>query len=505
MATNALADAMAWAEQTFAKVDLGDPRRRRRLLQVAGAMAADPQASLPQQMGGEWSALKALYRLLRADGVSHEAIMEGVCQQTRQQMQQEVEDGVVLLVHDDTELDYGYQSAIAGLGPIGNGSHRGFFVHSVLAMVPTEDSERILGLLHQEPWVRQPAPRHKDGGKQSSRERRERPRESEVWTRAVEQIGRAEGAAVWIHVGDRYADMFAFLQRCQQTGTFFVVRAAHNRRVLPEGQEAEPQLDHLLDRARSWAAQAAGSIEVPNEHERRARSAQVLLSWGRMQLPAPDNGPEAGRDPLSLWVLRVWEPQPPDKEVAQRQYVPSGKHGSKRKREVESEQVEALEWILLSALPVDKEQQAWQVIAYYRSRWPVEDFHRGLKTGCRIEQRHLQEQRSLQNLLAVVSPIAVRLLQLRNLSREEPEEPALACVEPEEAQVIATQLGVEVEQLSLKQFVRRVAQLGGFLGRASDGAPGWQTLWNGWLRLRWFVAGMHFAASSRSDPSSRSP
>ena len=505
MAANSLVDAMSWAEQSFAEVALGDPRRQRRLVQVAAAMASDPEGSLPHQMGAQWAALKGLYRLLRADGVSHKAIIGAVSQQTRQQIQQEAKESVVLLVHDDTELDYGYQSAIRGLGPIGNGSHRGFFVHSVLAMVPTGESEHILGLVHQEPWVRQAAPRHPDGGKQSTRERRERPRESEVWTRAVEQVGRAPGAAAWIQVGDRYADMFAFLQRCRELGTSFVVRAAQNRRVLVEGQEGEPLLDHLLDRARSWSAQAAGSIEVPSEHERRARTAQVLLSWGRMQLPAPNTGPEAGSDPVSLWVLRVWEPQPPDKAVGQREYVPSGKHGSNGKQPVESEQVQALEWILLSALPVDYEPQAWLVIAYYRSRWPIEDFHRGLKTGCRIEQRHLQEQRSLENLLAVVSPIAVRLLQVRNLSREEPEQPALVGVEPEEAQVIATQLGVEVEQLSLKQFVRRLAQLGGFLGRRSDGDPGWQTLWNGWLRLRWFVAGMQFAAPTRPDLSARSP
>ena len=111
----------------------------------------------------------------------------------------------------------------------------------------------------------------------------------------------------------------------------------------------------------------------------------------------------------------------------------------------------------------------------------------------------------MENLLAVVSPIAVRLLQLRNLCREEPEQPALAWVEPEEAQVIASQQDVAVEQLTMAQFVFRVAQLGGFLRRDSDGPPEWQTLWEGWPRLRWFVAGMRFAADARPATSARSP
>ena len=221
-----LTDPLAWAQETFGAAELGDPRRTRRLVRVAAQMAADPQGSLPREMGGDWAALKATYRLVRADGVSHEAISRPVWQQTRQQV--EHEPGVVLVVHDDTEVDYGYRPATSGLGPIGNGTHRGFFVHTVLAVVPRGGSERVLGLLHQEAWVRQPAPRQADGRKESSRQRRERPRESEVWTRAVEQVGSPAEGKVWIHVADRYADMFAFLQRSREMGTFFLVRAAQN-------------------------------------------------------------------------------------------------------------------------------------------------------------------------------------------------------------------------------------------------------------------------------------
>jgi hypothetical protein len=165
------------------------------------------------------------------------------------------------------------------------------------------------------------------------------------------------------------------------------------------------------------------------------------ISWGGLHLLPPEKGPYAGNEPLPLWVVRVWEPEPPAKQQAQRAFVPSQKHGQSKRQQPQSQQVEALEWILLSALPVETSQQAWHMIRYYQSRWPIEDFHRGMKTGCRLEQRHLQEQRSLENLLAIVSPIAVRLLQLRNQGREEPQQPALAWVEPEEAHVIACREG----------------------------------------------------------------
>jgi len=124
MDTRKLTDPLAWAQETFGGAQLGDRRRSKRLVRVAAQVAADPQGSLPREMGGDWAALKAAYRLVRADGVTHEAISRPVWQQTRQQMEQE--PGVVLLVHDDTQVDYGYDPAIKGLGPIGNGSHRGF-------------------------------------------------------------------------------------------------------------------------------------------------------------------------------------------------------------------------------------------------------------------------------------------------------------------------------------------------------------------------------------------
>ena len=455
-----LDESLVWAQDLFGGAELGDVRRTQRLVRVAAQMAADPQGSLPRQLAGQWADLKALYRLLRAAGVSHEAISRPVWQHTRRDLAREPD--VVLLVHDDTEVDYGYRPATQGLGPIGNGSHRGFLVHTVLAVVPTGEGERILGVLHQEPWVRQSASPQTESSPRADAEPEASPRESAVWTRAVAQVGRPPAGQIWIHVGDRYADMFAFFHDCRETGTAFLVRAAQNCRVLLEDEQAEPELDYLLDRATSWPAQALGTVAVPSEHERRARTAQVQLSWGSLCLPAPERGPNRGREAVKLWVVRVWEPEPPPKEEAQREYVPSQKHGPKRRQKAESAEVQALEWILLSALPVETAEQAWQAVARYRCRWPIEDFHRGLKTGCSLEQRHLQEQRSLENLLAIVSPIAVRLLQLRNLCREEPERPALNWVEPEEAQVIAAKQGLTVEQLTIEQFVCGVAQLGGF-------------------------------------------
>jgi hypothetical protein len=39
-----------------------------------------------------------------------------------------------------------------------------------------------------------------------------------------------------------------------------------------------------------------------------------------------------------------------------------------------------------------------------------------------------------------------------------------------------------------------IARLGGYLDRKSDGPPGWQTLWKGWMRVMDVLEGVHLAA-----------
>src|SRR6266480_134714 len=513
MELGTLLSTPAWAAATFGEADLGDQRRTQRLVYVAEHSANNPGASLPKQTQGSWADLKAVYQLLREEDVTHEEISQPHWQHTREQANEQ--DEVVLFVHDDTQVDYGYDPAIKGLGPIGNGSHRGFFVHSVLAVVPTPTTERVLGLAAQEPWVRQPTPRHADGRKQSSKERRQRDRESAVWWRAVEHVGRPASGQRWLHVGDRAGDMYPFLAKCGQMGCDFLVRATQNRCLVPAPEQqpaagAEP-LKYLLDEVNSWPAQGERVIEVPSEHERRARKARLLISWGQVQVQPTDLKGRADRraSPMLVWAVHVWEPDPPLKRDAQRARVPSEKHGRKRRRaraakqqaaaasvEASEERVEPLEWIRLPSVPTETQQHAWQRVAWYGGRWSVEDFHRGLKTGGQIEQRHLRQEASLERLLAILSPVAVRLLQLRALIYTVPEQPIRALVAPEEALVIARRAQVPVEQLTVQQFVREVARLGGFLGRTSDGQPGWQTLWEGWLCVQWVVAGMRFASGS---------
>jgi hypothetical protein len=447
----------ALAERAFASVQLGDSRRADRAVTLATALFQNPAAPLPQQ-NAALKELRAAYRLLNRPEVTHAALQQPHWQQTRAAATQHP---VVLFVQDTTELDYTAHPTTAGLGPIGNGGGRGFLLQSVLAVVP--QPRQMLGVAYQEPFLRQPVP------KQTSTQRKNRDRESQVWPRAAAAVGTPPPGTRWVHVGDAYSDMFDFLDACRQSGADFLVRVCQERRIFrPDGGTA------LL---RSWArtlpAQAEQVLDLPARSARdgrpaqAARQARLQLAFSPATVRPPAHGGR-GRADIPVWVVRVWEPQPP---VG----------------------VEALQWVLVTTVPVTTVDEAWERVAWYRCRWLCEDYHQCLKTGCAIERRQLQTAAALQRLLGFLGIVAVWLLQLREWSRLQPQRPATELVPPEVVQVVGALSGKGAPGWTVGAFWKALAGLGGYLGRKGDGPPGWKTVWRGWLHVQTVLIGVHLA------------
>ena len=454
MNTQEVLDPKSWAERTFGGVQLHDMRRTRRAVKAATNLAENPLGSLPAQMQ-TWKETKALYRLLDEPDVTFATLMQPHLHQTREQATGE---DVVLLVQDSTDIDLSHRRKISGVGQIGNERGRGFFVQTVLAVRP--ETREVLGCMAQEPFVRIPAPE----GEQRSQRRKREERETDVWMRQVQAIGTPESGSLWVHVGDRGADMFPFFQACRSTQTHFLVRAAQNRRV----QESEEEISYSLTQARAFPSQASRVLELPARHGHQKRSAQLQLAFGQMTLLPPRHEPRAGKEPLTVWVIRVWEEEAPEGE-------------------------EPLEWVLLTSVPTTTLEQAWERVEWYRHRWLVEDSHQCLKSGCRIEERQLQTVDGLIRLLGLLSPLAVRLLQVRACAREDPERPAYEVIEPLMLAVVAERSGGSPLTMTVGTFWIEVARMGGYLARSHDGPPGWRTIWKGWLSLQTFLEGVHFA------------
>jgi hypothetical protein len=167
MNASTLLSALQWAEYTFGSVRLGDQRRTERAVEIASAIAHNPAASLPAQMQDE-AGTEAAYRFLQMPDVTYEKLIGPHVTQTRAQARKQQQ---VLLIQDTTEVDYQQHPTTTGLGPIGNGTHHGYLLQSVLAVVPA--SREVLGLMHQEPFLRHPAPKGETRRERKPREREE--------------------------------------------------------------------------------------------------------------------------------------------------------------------------------------------------------------------------------------------------------------------------------------------------------------------------------------------
>lgn len=150
MVGSCLPDPNAWGKETFGPCQLGDPRRTARAMLLGEVMLARSHASLPQQHG-TMARLKGTYHLLHSAAVTHAALLAPHLEQTRTAA---AAQPLVLLIHDNTLLDYSHHPTTSGLGRIGNGRGRGFVVHSVLAVLP--DPWCVPGLAAQATFVHGP-------------------------------------------------------------------------------------------------------------------------------------------------------------------------------------------------------------------------------------------------------------------------------------------------------------------------------------------------------------
>jgi hypothetical protein len=450
-----------WARQQWAQVELGDKRRTRRAVLMGQRMALNPGGSIPEQMGS-WAATKAAYLLLNETDVTLDNLSWPHWAQTRQEA---VGEELVLMIQDTTEMDFTRQPHIKNLAPIGDGRGRGFLLHSVLAFAP--GIQRVLGLAHQQAILRIP---RVEG---EAKKKWMRTPESLLWERAAQAVGRPPSGATWVQMGDRGSDSFGFMAACEpENNLHFLLRLKSNR-VLDWSDRAEPAPPvgdperYLISYARTLPAQGQTfTVEVAPPKGQPRRTATVQLSWSPVTIPTPKEAPQELRqhEPIKAWVVRVWEVDPPP-------------------------DVEDLEWVLLSSLPVLSWADAHQHSQWYAQRWLIEDFHKALKTGCRIEHTQLDDRLDIERLLGFLSPIAVRLLQIRQIARQTPDTPARSEIDPLPLRILAAQLQINPDTMTTAQFWAGVAQLGGHLGRKGDGPPGWITLWRGYRQLQLMVHG----------------
>ena len=472
-------DPILWAKHEFGRCGLGHAARRNRLIQCASQLYANAAASIPVA-SRTWSEAKGFYRFCDNREVTHDAILHGHFEAT---VDRASNVRRVLVAADTTHCSFGGRQD-TDLGPVDTtGASRGFMCHSALAF--DADTGRPLGLLAQRVWARSQTPHRKS----DSQGRRSRPRESFKWSEVAEAADRylsrlGPAKPQIIELFDAEGDHYETIERLQELDHHFVIRACRDRLLDTEDSDAPEDVDEQEDvhgPERKYLSEAAATApmvgtfaaHIPPRRKRAAREAVFDVRVTTVLLRPPRS---RDREGASLEVSVVY--------ACEREARPEG---------------EQIRLLLLTREPAANLREAQQVVHQYLARWLIEDFHKAVKTGCSFENRELQTLARLTNLLAITCPIAVQMLALRHVVRQQPQAPASTILSPTQLKALRTLSSKLAANPTAYAALRAIAGVGGFLGRKHDGEPGWLTLWRGFRDL---LLAERVLSSATNDPHS---
>lgn len=429
------------------EADLGDERLNRRLGLLADRLAGRPGESFPKALDD--AELEAAYRFFGNDRIEPESIL---APHFRESARRAGAHERVLVIHDTTQFEFPGHAKRPGLGRLIRPG-QGFFAHFSLA-TSADGRREPLGLLALETVFR--LDRAKPKTQRRSSDNRG---ESARWRNCIEDAEQLlAGRTKAIHVMDREADSFAIFAALSEQERLFVIRSFQNR-ILARADEAR-----LRDAAR--ASPVTLRREVPlsprpkirgpkgkRHPARRYRVARLSFAATTVELPRTSDAKSSESTTLHINVIHVFERKTPLGEPP-------------------------VEWFLLTNLPVDTPDAIAYAVDCYRGRWTIEEYFKALKTGCQYERRQLETADRLLNALAILAPVAWRLLLLRHVARSDADAPATSTLTPSQFEVLrAVAKRPLPARATAREAMLAIAALGGHL--KSNGDPGWLVLGRG--------------------------
>ena len=288
-----------------------------------------------------------------------------------------------------------------------------------------------------------------------------------VWGNLTDQVGVAPPEVKWVHVNDRGSDDFEVFSRIQAVGNTCVIRAARLNRHIETADGRGMSLKKLLG---TLPRLDVRQLTVPAKKDAPERIATLELRFSELRMPVPkvltpwlkDHRPLKN---LTLWVVELLEINPP-------------------------QGIQGLRWVLYTMEPVATIAHADTVIGWYKRRPTIEDYHKAFKTGCHVEERCYETSERLERVTALLSVVAVRLMQLKTAAVETPDRPARELAPIQWVRLVQTARRKPVnDSMTIREFIRAPGGLGGHLGRKSDGEPGWITVWRGFEKLMLLARG----------------
>lgn len=453
---------MDWIIEELIKLSLGDKRLNYRAQKILGHLSRNVTESIPAACGSA-AETKAAYRFFANDQVTPEKINKTHEESTLSRMR---EHSIILIPQDTTVLNFSSQYQRKDTGPTTKDSTKGMHLHCALAVTP----EKVcLGVVSSKQWHREEL--QKIPRKERTRKNYSLPIEEKESYRWLENYHLAQKYAVQIphalivSIADREGDIYDIYEEAnkvfssKEEKAHYLIRAKTDRRLCNEkGKKSEKKIKSTL---KSENPLGEIDIHVSETKKRKARDAHLKIYAKRMAIALPDKQKkEIGYKPVEITAILCIETHPPG--------------GG-----------DAIEWLLMTDLPVNTFEEACEKIQWYTCRWQIEIFFKILKSGCRIEKLQLTDK-NFSACLSFYMMIAWRILYVVILGRYCPDISCECTFSKEEwqtAYVIVHRKKPPLKPPTLNDMTRMVASLGGYLNRKSDPEPGVKTMWLGFRNL----------------------
>ena len=393
----------SWAEQEFGDAQLGDLRLSKRLVDSARIQAQVPGRAFSGAAQGDWPRVKGYYRMIDQPDDSAVTMAAVLAPHRNRTLARMRAVQTVLCIQDGTDLNYSSLAQCEGLGVIGTNqtgtNSRGLHLHSTLAAT----SEGVpLGVLSAQCWA--PPPKSQEPSPPAHTIALDE-KKGFCWIKSLRDsnaLAKEMAHTRQVCVMDREADFFELFDEPRHRRVDLLVRAKHDR--CTGGSESK-----LFDTLRHSPVHSTLSIRVPRQSarpklskkkarpKRSPRSAQVALRYRQVDLLPPAYFKD--KAPITLWAIHIREQSPPPNE-------------------------KPIEWFLLTTCDITDDTQAQQCLRWYTLRWRIEDWHRVVKSGCRIEALAHQTAERLKRAIAINLVIAWRIMLMTLLGRACPQLPA---------------------------------------------------------------------------------
>ena len=451
-------DVNEWAQAQFGHANLNDPRRTKRLVNVAARLANKPSAAICNSTI-DIAEMEGAYRLIRNKKIDAKHIADAGFIKTAQ----DAKDCKTLLALEDTTTLMYSHSVKKELAHVNNQYSRGLLVHSILLFDPNK--KNVVGLIEQQRWTRDLET--KSIIKQcKARDYKEK--ESYKWEKSSINMQSRLGEKISdvISVCDREADIFEYITFKTNNKERFVVRSSYNRRIYESDEK-------LYAYGESLPCVKTKKRVIPQKGGRKRREATLEIKFAKVTLKTPEK--KSIQCDVQLY------------------YVSCIERGDNKNK---------LKWHLLTSESVTTAEEAEKIIFYYEKRWLIEDYHKVWKSeGTDVESLRMQTKENLERMTMITSFVAVRLLQLRFMIEDE----TLANQSCE--QMLGTKLWkllwlkTEKEKKLTKTApnmlwaYRSIAKLGGWKDTKRTGRASVKVLWEGWSLLGTMFEGYDLAIS----------